>query len=280
MVQRASVFCHHQNFTARQFKFQVRISSMTSSTSPASSRNSSPLLYFAWHALLAIVISTGLTLLVLTFVDHRLEHPMVRHFDETVQAFVHSWTNPLLTRFMLALTTIGAIAIFCTALGAVMFFLAARRRLHSAFVLAGSILGALALNETLKQHFHRMRPRVPWSIGDEHTFSFPSGHSIFSVVLYGTLAYLALRRAETPRRRFEIIAPAVLLPLGIGLSRIYLGMHFPTDVLAGYFTGASWLAAVIYMDHHWRRLLPRAVTEPHLQDAQARSIDQPAVPLT
>ena len=108
------------------------------------------------------------------------------------------------------------------------------------------------LNESLKLHFHRARPRVPWSIGDEHTFSFPSGHSLFAVVLYGTLAYLALGRGRSIAWRLGCVALATLMPLSIGVSRIYLGMHYPTDVLAGWLAGVLWLSAVGVIDRAWR----------------------------
>ncbi len=94
-----------------------------------------------------------------------------------------------------------------------------------------------------------------WSIGDEHTFSFPSGHSLFAVVFYGTLAYCALHRRTSLRRQFGILAPAMVMPFCIGTSRIYLGMHYPTDVAAGWLTGALWLAAVVTIDLAWHTLL-------------------------
>ena len=212
----------------------------------------SPRARFFLAATLIGASDAALTLLLLTLLDHRLDRPPVRQFDLLAQARVHALTAPRLTPVMLALTSIGAIKIFATALALVLVYLVVRARRHEAALLGGAPAGAFALNETLKLHFHRLRPLVPWSLGDEHTFSFPSGHSLFSVVLYGTLAYIALRRPSSPRRRIGVLAPAILLPLGIGLSRIYLGMHFPTDVLAGWLTGALWLAAIIMIDHAWR----------------------------
>ena len=196
--------------------------------------------------------TTALSLLLLTVLDHHLGQPAILRADLALQGVVHGWTNPPLTSVMLALTWMGSVKIFATALALVLVLLLLWRRTHDAVLLTAAITGAFVLNETFKLHFHRARPHVPWSIGDEHTFSFPSGHSLFALVLYGTLAYLAWRGAHTLVRRAAILFPALLLTLAIGLSRIYLGMHYPTDVLAGFITGALWLTTVVTVDRIWR----------------------------
>ncbi len=193
--------------------------------------------------------------------------PHLTHFDLAVQSAVHSWTTPALTYLMRALTFIGSIEVFIpTLLAAVILLLMVgekergirliRKRQVSTLFAIG-IGGALVLNETFKTHFHRARPRVPWSIGDEHTFSFPSGHSLFSFVLYGLIAYCVLTRRDPLLRRLAFALACAALVLGIGLSRIYLGMHWPTDVLAGYLTAAAWLAATIAIDRRWRATFAR-----------------------
>ena len=200
---------------------------------------------FLLICLLCALVAVGASVSSLTWLDQHLDVPAIHYFDLSLQAHVHADTAPRLLPAMLAFTWLGSIRIFFSSLVAVLIVMALRKRWHAAIVLTVSMLGALVLNETLKQHFHRARPQMPWSIGDEHTFSFPSGHSLFSVVLYGTLAYLALPHAASLKRRFAILIPAVLLPLCIGISRIALGMHYPTDVLAGFLVGAFWLTAVI-----------------------------------
>ena len=208
---------------------------------------------FYRSALVIAALSVAITLLLLSLLDHRLDWPVYQHFDLAVQAWVHGLTNPYLTGIMLALTWIGSIKIFATSLAVALIYLLRRGARHAATLLAGAVVYAFVLNETLKQHFHRIRPQVPWSIGDEHTFSFPSGHSLFAVVFYGTLAYVALHRRTSVRRRFGILIPAAVMPLGIGISRIYLGMHYPTDVAAGWLTGGLWLIAVVMIDRAWHR---------------------------
>jgi undecaprenyl-diphosphatase len=188
--------------------------------------------------------------------------PRLNGFDLGIQARVHSWTSPPLTYLFRALTFIGAIAVFIpTLLAAVTVLLLVgqkeqgirlvlKRQVSTLFAIG--IGGALLLNDGFKAIFHRTRPHVPWSIGDEHTFSFPSGHSLFSFVLYGLIAYSVLTRRDPLPRRLILTFACATLVLGIGLSRIYLGMHWPTDVLAGYLTAAIWLAASIAIDRLWR----------------------------
>lgn len=208
----------------------------------------------SWFTTVLIAaLSSGLALLLLTMLNHALSLPAVQHFDTLVQARIHAAASPRLTGIMLALTWLGAIKIFAVALAIVLIFLWLRGRRTDVVLLGGAIAGAFLLNETLKQHFRRPRPQVLWSIGDEHTFSFPSGHSLFAVVLYGTLAYIALHRVGPKARRPGLIALALLMPLGIGTSRVYLGMHFPTDVIAGWLAGAVWLAGIVLIHRSWQR---------------------------
>lgn len=201
-----------------------------------------------WMRMVGIVVgSVASSLLALTALHANLDLPLIRRFDREAQMFVHGWTSPAVTRMMLALTWLGAIKIFAVALASFILLLWMQRRIREGALLAFSLIGAFLLNEGLKLHFHRARPAVAWAIGDEHTFSFPSGHSLFAVVLYGTLCWLSSRKAG------RTVPVVVLLALGVGLSRIYLGMHWPTDVLAGWFAGIMWLLAVVALDSLWCR---------------------------
>lgn len=188
--------------------------------------------------------------------------PRLASLDAGLQSMVHGWTSPMLTWWMEGFSLVGSIRVFIpTLLLALTFFVLQgqrqaavqkTRKRHTSALFGFAIGGALVLNETFKIHFHRARPSVPWSIGDEHTFSFPSGHSLFSCVLYGLIGYLVLARRTPLARRATVAAFAFAMPLCIGISRIYLGEHYPTDVLAGYLTGATWLGATIALDRRWR----------------------------
>lgn len=205
-------------------------------------------------AVIAFLLLSGLHAL--------LETAALQRFDLGAQAEVHGWAAPHLKRLMVTLTFIGSIEVFIPSLivAVVVLLLIGEkeqgrrlvRKREVAVIFGFGITGAIVLNDLFKLYFHRARPVVAWSIGDEHTFSFPSGHSLFSLVLYGLIAYLVSARRGHPGRRVAVVLGAAALTVGIGISRIYLGMHWPTDVLAGYVTGGTWLAAVIVIDRRWR----------------------------
>ncbi|WP_242185426.1 phosphatase PAP2 family protein [Sphingomonas sp. CARO-RG-8B-R24-01] len=124
--------------------------------------------------------------------------------------------------------------------------LIARKAAMAGFLIAASLLGTFAV-ETLKSVFDRPRPNVVAHWATFSNTSFPSGHAADSAIVYLTLAALVARSVESSGLRVYVLLAAMALTLLIGLSRLYLGVHWPTDVLAGWILGASWafLAATI-----------------------------------
>jgi undecaprenyl-diphosphatase len=110
----------------------------------------------------------------------------------------------------------------------------------SALGLGASIAGALVLNWALKHAFHRARP-VPFFVVDPESFSFPSGHVFFALCFY--LAFLLIFRGHRWAAA-PIALLATFLVIGIGWSRIYLGVHYPTDVIGGCLAGIFWLGTL------------------------------------
>jgi membrane-associated phospholipid phosphatase len=94
----------------------------------------------------------------------------------------------------------------------------------------------------MKLGFRRERPFSPDPLATESTFSFPSGHALVSLAVYGSIALLLARRISSPPWRVLVLGGAGLLVLAIGFSRLYLGVHFLSDVLAGFAAGTAWLA--------------------------------------
>ena len=125
---------------------------------------------------------------------------------------------------------------------AIALFAIGRRWLAVGWVVA--IAGNGLLNLTLKQIYGRVRPMDPNGFMLETGFSFPSGHSSGSVVAYGMLAYVALRLLPA-RWQLPTLAVAVALAFTVGASRLFLGVHFASDVIAGFASGAAWLAVCI-----------------------------------
>ena len=125
------------------------------------------------------------------------------------------------------------------------FFITLRRRLGrwlESMFLAVSLLGEVTIFLSTTLLVERHRPAVARLDGAPPTSSFPSGHTAASVALYGGLALIAWHAARSSWLRLAATLLAVLMPVGVGLSRLYRGMHNPTDVLAGALLGCCWLA--------------------------------------
>lgn len=157
------------------------------------------------------------------------------------------------------------------------------RHLYSLALLWLALLGARVLNQTLKETFARPRPGVAGSeleiLGRTFdypaSYSFPSGHAVTATVVFGTLAYLIIRLEPTVRMRRLTLAGAVLLILLIGVSRIYLGVHYPSDVLAGYLAGFIWATFAVFAIEVVRYFVPR---KPEIA-GQERDIEEGLRPL-
>ncbi|HEY9644631.1 MAG TPA: phosphatase PAP2 family protein [Coleofasciculaceae cyanobacterium] len=166
-------------------------------------------------------------------------------FDTTVLLSIHQWANPALDQIMLTITQLGNPPWVITVVALSLGWMFWKRRFQQMKVFAIACLGALILNQGLKLVFVRPRPLLWKRLIKEVSYSFPSGHALGSLVLYGFLAYLL--GLQFPRWSRLIYGLAVGLIGLIGLSRLYLGVHYPTDVIAGYAIGFLWLMMCIVM---------------------------------
>ncbi len=164
-------------------------------------------------------------------------------FDQYVRAAVHSLASPPLTEIFKRETWLGTAAVLTPVSVMAALWLMWRREIAAAVLSLVALAGAAALTEITKTIVQRPRPEPFFGVTPE-TWSFPSGHSLESAAVYWTLAAIVAARASSPARRFVLYSLAVL-PLITGLSRIYLGVHYPTDVIAGWAAGACWCAGVI-----------------------------------
>jgi undecaprenyl-diphosphatase len=114
------------------------------------------------------------------------------------------------------------------------------RKPHMAVLVVAAGGGGLALNHALKTLFARQRPSVVPPLDTVHSLSFPSGHAMLSAAVYLSLAVLVARLLAARRARAYVLAVAATLTVLIGLTRVYLGVHYPTDVLAGWVAGCVW----------------------------------------
>jgi undecaprenyl-diphosphatase len=138
------------------------------------------------------------------------------------------------------ITSLGGATVLTLMTIAVTGFLLIDAKRGAAILVLGSVIGGVVLSSILKLGIDRPRPDLVGHLVEVHTASFPSGHAMLSAVVYLTLGGL-LSRVERPRRiKIYVLSVAVILTLLIGVSRVYLGVHWPTDVLAGWCAGATW----------------------------------------
>lgn len=154
--------------------------------------------------------------------------------------FVHKYSAPWLDQLMLLITYTGSelTAIIFTG---TLLWLYHHREMVYFWGAAASFLGAISVNSLVKIIFARPRPLVFLPVTVARTLSFPSGHTVAAVSLYGYLAYLLWKKGV---RGWAMLLAGWIIPVGI--SRIYLGMHYPSDVIGGLALGGIWLLGVVF----------------------------------
>ena len=210
----------------------------------------------AWISLgISLTILFGLIATFAQISDVVTDHH-TKGFDEAILHSVHTISSPALDVLVSILTEFGGlIGVVTLTLGAVSLF-GARRKWKRAAYLAVTVLGASLLNLALKATFQRTRPDLWDHIVTELSYSFPSGHAMASM---GLAAGLVLSLWNTRYRRVAVIGSLVYV-LVIAFTRLYLGVHFPTDILAGWCASIAWAVLVkIVFDHPTWRSLVRTV---------------------
>ncbi len=165
------------------------------------------------------------------------------------------------------ITSLGGVAVLTLVTAIAAGFLALDGKKHMALFVCGAVLSGLLASSLLKDLFQRARPDiVPYSAYFSGP-SFPSGHSMMSAVTYLTLGALLARSQERKRLKAYFLLVAALLSFAVGVTRVYLGVHWPTDVLGGWAAGAVW-ALLCWLAARWlqmRRTLERE--SEHVQTA-------------
>jgi undecaprenyl-diphosphatase len=180
---------------------------------------------------------------------------LVKSRDLSLALAVYRRAAPALTLLFLGLTYLGSgWGNVVLAILGVSGLVVRRLTLHAA-TLVYIMLGGWFISELTKVLIGRARPEVV-RLASATGFSFPSGHAILSVCFYGGLALLLWNHARTRGRRAIILACAVGFPLAIGFSRVYLGVHYPTDVVGGWLGGLLWLGTLVVALRRWIRANP------------------------
>jgi undecaprenyl-diphosphatase len=196
--------------------------------------------------LIGLLALMGITLLVFNLAGEVLEGD-TQHFDERILASLRKADDPStpvgprwLEIAAQDVTALGSATVLgLTVLAVVGFLLLQGLYRNAAFVLVASV-GGWFLNGLLKVIFARPRPSIVPHLREVFTQSFPSGHALTSAVVFLTLGALLMHVAERRIVKFYCMAVALLATLMIGATRVYLGVHYPTDVLAGWLIGMSW----------------------------------------
>jgi len=163
-------------------------------------------------------------------------------FDDAVMHWIANHQNPLVQSAMLEVTALGTGTVVAMIVFIAGLFLWLNQHKHSAILLIVATLGGMVLDNFLKIGFDRPRPQIfKWGTYAVSS-SFPSGHAMSSVIVYGTVAYLAARLQRNVASRVATMTFAAVIIVLICCSRLYLGVHFPSDVLAGVTIGLAWAA--------------------------------------
>jgi undecaprenyl-diphosphatase len=200
-----------------------------------------------------------------------------QQFDVAVLRWLQAHHAPWVTQLMKEVTPLGTGIVVITVVGVAAAFLWHTVHKHSARLLLAATAGGIVLDNVLKFYFDRPRPDLFTWETTAMSSSFPSGHAMSATVVYGTVGYLLARLQKHVWARAITLTVAALLILLICLTRLYLGVHYPSDVLAGIIIGLAWsgfcmatLEASLLLA---RRRAPAAVTDeaptPREQDAAA-----------
>ncbi|OLN22504.1 hypothetical protein BTO30_09365 [Domibacillus antri] len=182
-------------------------------------------------------------------------------FDMAVITEVQSWVNEGRTARMVMITDLASVLFLTAATAVIALFLIIRKRYGWAlfFIFANAVGGLF--NGLLKELFKRQRPDILPLI-EQGGYSFPSGHSMGSFIFYGALSFMLFRLLKGKWKKMIGAAAAGCMIILVGLTRIYLGVHYPSDVIAGFSIGAAWLLFCIMMFHFseykWNRRLKKA----------------------
>jgi undecaprenyl-diphosphatase len=160
-------------------------------------------------------------------------------------------------------TALGSFGVLAALTFLVVGFLLLVRKRHAALMVAGSLIGGIVASQLLKWGFARPRPDLVPHGAFVYTQSFPSGHAMLSAVVYLTLGTLLAQTQADMRIKAYLLGMAAFLTLIVGISRIYLGVHWPTDVIAGWIVGLGW-ALICWITMMW--LQRRGKIEPEVDN--------------
>lgn len=209
-----------------------------------------------WNGLLAVLRSTGIFIVVgilgamfLLWCFHELTEGIFRNqfssLDNNILLWLHGFTNPVLDVIFGFFTTIGSIAGVLVMVAIVFGLLIWKKHFHSPWLLALAVGGGILINQLLKFYYERPRPDLWANDNRPATFSFPSGHATVSFCFFVMLIWLGSKFIKVYWQKVIWFILMIICILMVGLSRLYFGVHYPTDVLGGYISAGCWLTILL-----------------------------------
>lgn len=189
---------------------------------------------------LAAFILFMITAIGFSIVAYEVRQGVTLPFDQAVLWWIHTHTSSHISNLVVVLTNVGGPAGTVLIAGGAAALLWLKRRRYAAFVVVAAVGGAAALNLVLKYLFERTRPDLWTRVVQEPSFSFPSGHAMAS----SALVFACILIFWQTRWRWWALAAGAVYMLAIGFTRLYLGVHYPTDIISGWIVSAGWVAVV------------------------------------
>jgi len=200
---------------------------------------------------LFVQLSVGVSMVTFAFVlllklgDDILEKDVIS-FDTSIVNYVYSLRSEMMTKAMMLITALGSpVAALIFSLIVIVYLY--KKKKNEAILFSFILISAAILNSLLKIFFARPRPTL-LPLVRETSYSFPSGHAMDSFVFCTMVSYFVYRNTKDKKLTLLVSVVSAILVGLIGFSRIYLGVHYPSDVLAGYATGLLWCTSIIVLE--------------------------------
>lgn len=213
--------------------------------------------YLSLQLISGVLVLVGASWIFGSIADEVLEQDAFAALDTSIFQWLHSMSTPALTDIMLAISAVHGVwgmSVLVLIAASVLLW---KRHGFWLIVLLVAVPGGAILNVGMKQAFERARPQLEAPVLVLHDYSFPSGHTCASTLFYGVIAAFMVSHTRSWQRRANICIAALCMVALVAFSRLYLGAHFLTDVMAGFAEGIAWLALSMTAIHtymHHRRL--------------------------
>jgi len=202
---------------------------------------------------IARIAVLGVLIAVFFVLAHQVRDQDTLSFDELALRTINQLAGSGLDRFFVGITQLGGVFACSLISFALSGIFALRRQWRRVAMVAIGMGGVVVLNVTLKLLFERVRPDLWQQLIIENSFSFPSGHAMASAGLAFLIGYFVWRSSLHKSMKVILWALLILYVVLIGFSRLYLGVHYPTDIIGGWLISVAWMLIIIPVVAHYRR---------------------------